>query len=123
VLGESGLERRARCPGLPLVIAVLDTRALPSAASALSELTERDQLVLRLVAEGLSPREIAHRVDLSEDALYRFVAWVLDELAPAPEGETMRHVHSRHGSRPATAGELEEFERRYGSSLPPDDEG
>lgn len=109
-------------PGLLLGVAVLDMRALPSAAAALSDLTERDQVILRLVAEGLSPREIAHRVDLSEDALYRF-AWVLDELAPAPEGETMRHVYSRHGSRPASPGELEEFERRYGSSLPPDDEG
>jgi len=102
---------------------MLDMRALPSAAAALSDLTERDQVVLRLVAEGLSPREIADRVDLSEDALYRFVAWVLDELAPAPDGETMRDVHSRHGGRPAKPSELEEFERRYGSSLPPDYEG
>jgi len=109
--------------GATLVVAMLDMRALPSAAAALSGLTEREQVVLRLVAEGLSPREIADRVDLSEDALYRFVAWVLDELAPAPDGETMSDVHFRHGSRPASPSELEEFERRYGSSLPSDAEG
>ncbi len=52
--------------GATLVVAMLDMRALPSAAAALSGLTEREQVVLRLVAEGLSPRDIADRVDLSE---------------------------------------------------------
>lgn len=102
---------------------MFDMRALPDAAAALADLTEREQTVLRYVAEGLSPKEIAERLDVPEDELYRLVAWVLDELQPAPNGETMTDVHARHGSRPASPGDLEELERRYGPSLAPDNEG
>jgi DNA-binding CsgD family transcriptional regulator len=102
---------------------MFDMRSLPAAASALHNLTEQEQEVLRLVGAGESPREIATRLRVSEDVLYRFVARVLDELAPDPEGRTMAAVHAQHGSRAARNAELLEFERRFGPSLPPDDEG
>jgi DNA-binding CsgD family transcriptional regulator len=103
---------------------MLDMRELPAAASGVGELSDRERAVLRLVAEGLGAREIAQRLDIAAAEVYRFVAWIIDELQPAPNGETMSHVHARHGSRPAAApADLEEFERRFGPSLPADDEG
>ena len=101
---------------------MFNMRTLPSAAAGL-ELTDVEQQVLAYVAEGLAPKEISQRVDVPEDELYRLVAWVLDELEPAPGGDTMRDVYARHGGRPATSVELEELEERYGRSLPPDGEG
>ena len=102
---------------------MFDMRTLSNAAAVLRELTDDERAVLACVAEGLSPREIAERLSLDEDELYRLVAWVLDELQPAPNGETMSDVHARHASRPANAAEIDEFERRFGPSLAPDDEG
>jgi DNA-binding CsgD family transcriptional regulator len=102
---------------------MFNMRTLPAAAAGLGELSAVERRVLGYVADGLSPKEIAERVEISEDELYRLVAWVLDELEPAPNGETMRNVHARHGSRPATPEDLEEFEREYGPSLPRDGEG
>ena len=102
--------------------AMFNMRTLRAAAGDL-DLSEAEQQVLGYVAEGLSPKEIAERIDMSEDELYRLVAWVLDELEPAPDGETMAEVHARHGSRPARPEDLEKFERRFGPSLPSDGEG
>jgi DNA-binding CsgD family transcriptional regulator len=102
---------------------MFDMRSLPSAARTLSGLTERERVVLRDVGEGLSPRDISERLEISEEDLYRLVAWVLDELEPAPRGETMTDVYARHGSKAATLDERAEFERRFGPSLEPDDEG
>jgi hypothetical protein len=102
---------------------MFDMRALPTAAATLTELSERDQAILRDVAGGLSPKEIAERIDIPEDELYRFIAWVLEEIQPAPNGDTMREVYARHASRPASPSDIEKFERRFGPSLPSDDEG
>ena len=101
---------------------MFNMRTLPSAAAGL-ELTDAEQQVLAYVAEGLAPKEISQRVDMPEDELYRLIAWVLDELEPAPGAKTMGDVYARHGGRPATRAEIEEFEHRYGPSLPPDGEG
>jgi hypothetical protein len=101
---------------------MFNMRTLPSAAAGL-ELTDVEQQVLAYVAAGLAPKEIAERIEMGEDELYRLVAWVLDELEPGPAGDTMRDVYARHGGRPGTSAELEEFERRYGPSLPSDGEG
>jgi hypothetical protein len=54
--------------------------------------------------------------------LYRFIAWVLEEIQPAPNGDTMSEVYARHASHPASPSDIEEFERRFGPSLPPDDD-
>lgn len=102
---------------------MFDMRALPSEVARLRGLTEQERLALRYVGEGLSPREISDRVEVSEQELYRLVAWALDELEPAPDGQTMADVHARHGSRAASPEDIAEFERRFGSSLPADDEG
>jgi|GEM_PF-3324064 len=102
---------------------MFDTRTLPDAAAALPQLTETERRVLGHVADGGSPREIAAGLSVGEDELYRLVAWVLDELQPAPNGDTMRDVHTRHASRAASPADVEEFERRFGASLAPDDEG
>ena len=101
---------------------MFNMRTLPSAAAGL-ELTDVEQQVLAYVAEGLAPKEISQRVDMPEDELYRLIAWVLDELEPAPGAKTMGDVYARHGGRPATSVELAEFEDRYGRSLAPDGEG
>jgi hypothetical protein len=102
---------------------MFDMRGLPTAAAALTDLSERDQAILRDVAGGLSPKEIAERIGIPEDSLYRFIAWVLEEIQPAPNGDTMREVYARHASHPASPSDMKEFERRFGPSLPPDDEG
>ncbi len=102
---------------------MFDMRSLPSALAEIPRLTEPEQRMLTLVAEGLSPREIAERLEMPEDALYRLVAWVLDEIEPAPDGMTVADVHARDGGRPATAEDLEEFERLYSPSLAADGEG
>jgi hypothetical protein len=81
---------------------MFEMRNLPSAAGCL-ELADVGQQVLAYVAEGLAPNEISERVDVPEDELYRLVAWVLDELEPAPGGDTMRDVYARHGGRRATS--------------------
>jgi len=101
---------------------MFNMRTLPSAAASL-ELSAVEEQVLAYVAEGLAPKEIPQRVDVPEDELYRLIAWVLDELEPAPGADTMGDVYARHGGRPATSAELEEFEHRYVPSLPPDGDG
>jgi hypothetical protein len=101
---------------------MFNLRTVASAAARL-ELTNVEQQVLAYVAEGLAPTEISQRVDMPEAGLYRLIAWVLDELEPAPGAETMGDVYARHGARPAASAELEEFEHQYGPSLPPDGEG
>lgn len=96
-------------------------RRLPLAG--LEPLSTQERDALRLVADGLAPTEIAARLSVPEDAVYRLVAWVLDEVDPAPAGRTVASVHAEGGSRAATAVELDEFEQLYGASLPSDDEG
>ncbi|UTI62286.1 helix-turn-helix domain-containing protein [Paraconexibacter antarcticus] len=91
--------------------------------SRLTSLTSVEAEALRLVVDGASPRDIAERLRIPEDALYRLVTWALDEVEPAPGGRTIDDVHSERGSRPATAAELLDFEAAYGASLPPDHEG
>lgn len=99
---------------------MFDMRSLHVAG--LPPLAAVEQQALRLVAEGVSPREISEWLGLAEDALYRLVSWALDELEPAPGGRKMADVHAATGSRPATADDAAEFDRLYGASLPPDDE-
>ncbi len=101
----------------------VDMRALPTVAAALTDLSERDWAILRDVADGLSPKEIAERIGIPEDVLYRFIAWVLEEIQPAPNGDTMREIYARHANHHASPSDIEEFERRFGPSQPPNDEG
>lgn len=100
---------------------MFDMRTLPQVG--LASLSDRDRDTLRLVADGLGPREIASRLDVPEESVYRLVAWVLDEVEPAPRGRTLADVHAERGSRAASPDELHEFEQLYGRSLAPDGEG
>lgn len=100
---------------------MFDMRRLRLAGVGPLSTQERD--ALRLVADGLGPKEIAARLNVPEDAVYRLVAWVLDEVEPAPAGRTVASVHAECGSRAATMGELDEFDQLYGASLPSDEEG
>jgi len=86
-------------------------------------MTVRERQAIQMVAEGVSPREIATRLDVPEESVYRLVAWVLDEVEPSPGGRTVADVYAEQGSRAATTGELDEFDRLYGRSLRPDHEG
>jgi DNA-binding CsgD family transcriptional regulator len=100
---------------------MFDMRSLPSVG--LPAMSEAEQNAIRLVADGVGPREIAARLDVPEELVYRLVAWILDELEPAPAGRTIADVHSERGSRAATAAESAEFSRLYGPSHAPDHEG
>jgi hypothetical protein len=88
-------------------------RALPTAAAALTDLSERDQAILRDVAGGLSPKEIAERIGHS-----RGRAVPLHRVGPGgdPASAQRRHDargYARHASRPASPSDIEEFERRF----------
>ena len=98
---------------------MFDMRGLPAVVDRLPQLDERETAILALVAEGASPRDIASRVGMHEDDLYRFVAWVLEELPPEPEGMTMAEMYRRHGGRAATDDELDEFDRLYATAGEP----
>ncbi len=86
-------------------------------------LTPTELEALAGVAHGESPKAVSARVGMPEAAVYRLVAWALDEVEPHPESMTMADVHAAHGSRPATAAELDEFVELFGNSLPSDHEG
>lgn len=106
----------------PSEVGMLDVRSLAGEASRLLALDERERRAVALICDGVAPREVAERLGMPEPQVYRLVVDVLDYLEP-PGGPTLGEVHARHGSRPATADEITEFEEMYGASLPPDDEG
>lgn len=97
-------------------------RTLPEKARDLPALDERERRAIAMVGDGASPREIAEQLKMDESQVFRLVTGVLDETEP-PGGPTLTEVHARHGSRPATAEELVEFDELYGASLPSDAEG
>ena len=71
--GEAVLDSRATGAVLDRLRAMID-RATPA-------LTERELAVLRLMAEGLSNREIGERLYLSEHTIKDYVAEVVGKLA------------------------------------------
>lgn len=97
-------------------------RTLTQKARELESLDERERRAIALIGEGVSPHDVAERLGMEEPAVFRLVAGVLDEAEP-PAGPTLAEVHARHGTRPATAGELLDFDAEYGASQPADAEG
>lgn len=97
-------------------------RALADEAPHLPELDASERKVVGLIGDGVAPREVAERLGMDEPRVYRLVVDVLNYLEP-PGGPTHDVIHEVYGGRSATAEELEELERIYGPSQPPDDEG
>lgn len=97
-------------------------RTLPQKARDLDALDAREQRAIALIGDGVSPHDVADQLGMDEPQVFRLVTGVLDETEP-PEGPTLGEIHARHGSRPATAAELDEFDVAYGASQPADDEG
>ena len=64
----------------------------PAAESRLAELTEREQTVLALLAEGLSDRAIAARLWLTQKTVETHVRHILAKLALPPDADTNRRV-------------------------------
>ena len=106
----------------PREVGVVEMRSLTDEAALLPELDERERQAVALIGNGVAPREVAERLGMDEPQVYRLVVDVLDYLE-APEGPTLREVHAKDGSRPATVDEIAEFEEFYGPSMPTDDEG
>jgi CheY-like chemotaxis protein len=106
-----------------LATGMFGTKELAEIETVVESLSEDEEAALRYVGQGMPPADVAHRVDLTEEDLYRLVAWVLEELPPGPAGRTMADVHRDHAVRPATQDELAEFDELYGASMLPEDEG
>ena len=92
----------------------IDVVDLPSAASRLGDLTARERELLALLAEGLTSREIAERLTLSESTVYHVVADLLDAVEFGSLSVSVDDIHGRAGTRPATADEVAAFHREFG---------
>jgi DNA-binding NarL/FixJ family response regulator len=62
------------------MVSPVEARRRREAARRLSELTERESQVLRLVAEGLSNAEVGRRLHMSETTIKTYVSRVLAKL-------------------------------------------
>ncbi|MDO8213982.1 hypothetical protein [Conexibacter sp. CPCC 206217] len=120
---QSGAEasRMDAMTNRPSAVGVFGMRSLSDEAARLPALDESERQAMALIGEGVAPREVAERLGMEEPQVYRLVVDVLDYLEP-PGGPTLAEIHANHGSRPATADEIAEFEETYGASMPPDGE-
>ncbi len=86
------IERVARGDTLvdPEIVDLLLHR--PGASSRLADLTDREQTVLALVAEGLSDRAIAGRLWLTERTVETHIRHILAKLALPPDSDHNRRV-------------------------------
>jgi two-component system response regulator FixJ len=58
----------------------------------LSELSPRQKEVMQLVAEGLSNKQIAHRLGISPRTVENYRAWVMERMGAANIAELVRKV-------------------------------
>jgi DNA-binding NarL/FixJ family response regulator len=64
-------------------------------------LTPREEQVVALVAEGLSNREVAHELSLSEHAIKKYLFRIFDKLGISSRVELVLYAVSHGGSRQA----------------------
>jgi DNA-binding NarL/FixJ family response regulator len=92
----------------------IDVVDLPSAAARLADLSRGEREVLGLLAEGLTSREIAERLAVSESTVYHVVAALLDAVEFGSVAVSAGDIHRRAETRPATADELAAFDAELG---------
>jgi len=63
-----------------LLVAMKSAKAAPSTRSALASLTEREEQILRLVANGLSNKEVGRELDLQEKTVKHHMTSILQKL-------------------------------------------
>jgi DNA-binding NarL/FixJ family response regulator len=100
----------------------IDVQQLPAEAEKLGDLTERERVVLALLRTGLTSREIAQRMAISEATVYVIVAGMLAALEYERPAVSADAIHRRAGSRPATPDEVAHFHEQFGP-FPTDDDG
>ena len=81
----------------------LPLRALDSRGAAL--LSRREQEVVRCVAEGLSNREIAQRLSLTEHTIKNYLFRIFDKLGVSKRVEVVLFAYSRGGFEMARQGD------------------
>jgi DNA-binding NarL/FixJ family response regulator len=64
-------------------------------------LTPREEQVVALVAEGLSNREVAHELSLSEHTIKKYLFRIFDKLGISSRVELVLYAVSHGGSRQA----------------------
>lgn len=62
------------------VLATMQTRSTPAVQAASEDLTAREVAILRLVATGLSNKEIARELDLQEKTIKHYMTNILQKL-------------------------------------------
>lgn len=62
------------------VLATMQSRSVPGAQAASEDLTPREVAILRLVATGLSNKEIARALDLQEKTIKHYMTNILQKL-------------------------------------------
>jgi DNA-binding NarL/FixJ family response regulator len=72
----------------------------PPDDSSLSSLSKREQDVVLCVADGLSNREIAHRLNLTEHTVKNYLVRVFDKLGVSSRGEVVLYVFKLVQSSP-----------------------
>jgi DNA-binding NarL/FixJ family response regulator len=71
---------RARTSVAPSPLADSEPIPAPAESGSVSPLSEREQEVVALIAQGCSNREIAHQLTIAEATAVRHVANILDKL-------------------------------------------
>ncbi len=70
-------------------------------ASGMKLLTPREEQVVALVADGLSNREVALELDLSEHTIKKYLFRIFDKLGISSRVELVLYAVSHGGPRPA----------------------
>jgi LuxR family transcriptional regulator, maltose regulon positive regulatory protein len=89
-LGAEGEQRKAR--ELLAQLEAFPRAAAPFSSERLSILSRREVEVLQLVAEGLSDREVAVRLNLSEHTIHRHVSNILGKLDQPSRTAAVAHA-------------------------------